>query len=100
MKVKRTIEIPPPKKPTPRTRVVLDHVLCDLCKKRFDDEDWGKDCYDVLETEVRMKTGNHWPDSGDTEETVFDICPDCFRDVLMPFLKSKGAEPTIEEVSW
>lgn len=75
-----------------------DGVICDLCKKHFDDE-WDKqDNYDVRETEVSMSLGSHYPNGERyVDETTFDICPSCFADVLIPFLKSKGAEPTVKD---
>ena len=36
----------------------------------------------------------------ETWTVEFDICPKCFDEVLVPFLKSKGAEPRVEENDW
>lgn len=75
----------------------FDGLTCDLCKKEFDDEWNAEHRFDVLETEVSMTTGSRYPDGWDTYTTTFDICPGCFKTVLVPLLKEKGAEPREEE---
>lgn len=34
---------------------------------------------------------------GSTEVTSFDLCGECFEKKLVPFLKSLGANPTVED---
>jgi hypothetical protein len=79
----------------------VSSITCDICKKTSKHADWDKnDFYEVLETEVSMRTGFNYPESDDTEEIRFDICPKCFMEKLVPLLKELGAEPTKEEHNW
>lgn len=73
-------------------------VTCDICKQEFDDDDWNKGAYEVLETNVSMKTGYLYPEGGNGDEITFDICPYCFKNKLIPALKELGAHPT--ESKW
>ena len=74
---------------------------CDLCEESTTEKrDWGKDHYDVEETEVRYKTGANYPEGGSGEETTIDICPKCFTEKLIPWVKSQGGEPTVKEWDW
>lgn len=79
-----------------RNETVIDVILCDICKKEFPGGHWLNDPYKNIETEVHYKDYASYPDDYFTnEEIVFDICPDCFKNRLVPWLKSQGAEPAI-----
>jgi hypothetical protein len=80
-------------------RTVLDRLTCDLCAKTSNSK-WGAETYGVLETEVRCKTGHNYPGDGSGEETTIDICPKCFADKLIPWVKSQGGEPTTKDWDW
>lgn len=84
------------KKTITRTETFLSSTTCDICKKKYSDE-WGKRNYEVLETNVSLKTGESFPDGGSGKIISFDICPDCFRNRLIPALKRMGAEPITTE---
>lgn len=76
-------------------------LVCDLCKCEAPDserETWGEDSFKVAETTISLKEGSSYPEGGMGELLKFDICPDCFRDRLVPWMKSQGAEPT--ETDW
>ena len=79
---------------------VVVSITCDICNKIYKGSDWERKNYSVLETEVRMKTGFAYPDGGSGEEITFDICPDCFMNILIPALKELGAHPTISDWDW
>lgn len=74
----------------------LIETKCDLCGKVTKSE-WKSDCYDQTETEVSLRTGSSYPDGGSGEEITIDICPDCFTEKLIPWVKSQGGNPTTEE---
>lgn len=78
---------------------VLSETRCDLCGATTKSE-WRKGCYDATEVEVRLKTGESYPDNGSGEETTIDICPDCFRDKLIPWVESQGGKPETKEWCW
>jgi len=56
----------------------------------------------VNETEVsvtvKQKEGESYPDGGSGTEYEIDLCPDCFKNRLVPWLKSEGAN--IGEMEW
>ena len=87
------------------TITVLVKMTCDLCGREARAGQWhGSDhsCWDVNETEVevtvRSKEGQSYPEGGSGTEFVVDVCPWCFRDRLLPWLRSQGAH--IEEREW
>jgi len=76
---------------------------CDLCGKTTKGTDWPKGFYyEVNETEIsvkiKQKEGHNFPEGGNGTEYEIDLCPDCFKDKLVPWLKSQGAK--IEEKEW
>lgn len=96
MKLTETVTIPE------RTVTRETGRLCDFpgCGKRTDD---GK-IYEVKESEVRvevrLREGESYPDGGSGTEIEIDICPDCFRDKLIPWLQSQGVRTEVEEWDW
>lgn len=81
----------------------LHRVTCDLCGTSYPDERWGAErSYVVRETSVRLKEGtiDHDNNGGSHVETVVDICPGCFKDKLVPWLRSQGATVEPKEVVW
>ena len=88
------------KKIIPQKEIELvSGISCDLCGKEGFQENWEKSYYSVDETEVsvtiRQKEGRSYPDGGWHTEVDIDICPECFKNTLIPFLKEKGVK--IEE---
>ena len=82
-------------------KTIVESTICDICKKVYRGEGWEKkSTYDVLETEIRFKTGCSFPDGGGGEEITYDICPKCFKEKLIPILAELGANPTQGEWGW
>jgi hypothetical protein len=80
---------------------------CDLCHAKSPNPDgwennWIKGDYTLEETEltiaVRHKDGYSCPDGGNGTEYEIDLCPKCFKERLIPWLKSQGA--TVERKDW
>lgn len=96
MKVYKTVDVPA------TTREVLVKRRCDLCGKESKSSDWDAGSYEVNETEIKItmkqKEGSNYPEGGSGTEYEIDLCPDCFTERLVPWLKSEGA--TIEESEW
>ncbi len=99
MEIKEEVIIPAVPAKTTQKKI---GVKCDLCKKfyrgadSYHDTDWPTDCsYDVETTGVYYESGSAYPEGRFTETTVFHICPDCFTERLIPWLKEQGAEPTV-----
>lgn len=101
MKVYKKVTIPAVPARPEREEKKFFGVACDLCGRNSDSgEDWGKDVYDVEETEIRYTSGHRYPDSGDTKTVEYHICPACFTGKLVPWMKSQGASPTESEHSY
>lgn len=77
----------------------LDSIVCDICKKTTKNG-WREGWYDAFESSIWMKTGSSFPEGGSGEETTIDICPDCFKEKLIPWVKSFGGEPTVKCWDW
>lgn len=74
-------------------------VTCDLCgttvekRQHREGADWSTGTYEVLETAVWLKQGESYPEGGQHDVREYDICPECFRDRLEPWLMEQGAVP-------
>lgn len=77
-------------------------VTCDLCGRTANNLDWGGGSFEVNETEVsvtvRQKEGSSYPEGGMGTEHNIDLCPQCFKDRLIPWLRSQGAQ--ISQTDW
>jgi hypothetical protein len=71
---------------------VVDHVTCDLCRRPIPDERFKVD-----EVEVSRRQGDVFPEGGSGTTTSFDICGECWEQILAPFLERMGAEPQTHE---
>ena len=74
------------------TKQVLDRTTCDLCKKTI-----TKEVYSEEAVTIECKTGELYPEGGVGEIANVDMCPDCFKTKLIPWLKEQGCEPTIAD---
>jgi hypothetical protein len=88
MELKKTVEIPA------KTEERVVAVTCDICGKKGHPEwpggDWGENQYDRNETIVRWRQGEHYPEGSSGNEYDVHICPTCFENKLMPWLKEQG----------
>ena len=86
-----------------RVKSQIYKTTCDLCGKKALDEGlhiWGEGKFDATETELRLKTGDSYPDGGYGEVLDIDICPDCFKEKLIPWLKGQGVDCTFKKWDW
>lgn len=86
MKHMKTTQVPA------REKLVLDKVTCDLCGDVIDVK-----LPKVDEVVVRHRVGKYYPPGGCGEETSVDMCCKCFEEKLVPWLRSQGAEPRIDD---
>lgn len=84
---------------------VRNGLLCDLCgKKSPDNYNWTVESFSVSETKLKIETqlsqreGSNYPEGGMGTEYEIDLCPECFKNRLVPWLQSEGAK--IEERDW
>jgi len=86
------------------TKKALVEKKCDLCgmAASTEEDSWATSSYKIDETEVRIevrqKDGTGYPEGGWGTEYVADICPDCFRNKLIPWIQSQGC--TKERTEW
>lgn len=81
-----------------RTETYIEEIVCDLCNKPLDWNDIFP--YGVNETEISMKEGTSYPEGGNGTEIEIDICTTCFKDKLIPWLKSQGVPIKWQKWSW
>jgi len=100
MKYMKTVEVPA--KPA-TTKEVVDKVLCDLCGKDVNRDLVGASSYEfdevTVEIEVKRREGENYPEGGSGTETIIDVCPECFRGKLVPWVESHG-HAKIETKDW
>ena len=86
------------------TREILIKRKCDLCGIESKSSDWNAGFYEVNETEIKItmkqKEGSSYPEGGSGTEYEIDLCPSCFTNRMIPWLKSKGAEIKEREWDW
>ena len=80
-------------------REVVDATVCDICGRKTGRNGWTKDHYDVAETRVESQVGVSYPEDSWGEIWEIDVCPECFRDKLIPWVESFG-HAKIESRSW
>jgi hypothetical protein len=84
---------------------------CDLCgKKTKSVTDWSEfSYYEVNETEISInikhkkgncEKGTNCLEGENCVEYEVDLCPDCFKDKLVPWLQSQGAQIDKKELEW
>ena len=82
------------------TRIVS--TSCELCRTRTTGDDWmAKPGENVMDIKISLKHGwGYGGDGGQTEEIIYDICPQCFTNKLETWLKEQGARPRVVEHDW
>lgn len=91
MKHTKTIPVPA------TTSTYLTHHTCDICNERCE----PLSCYDVDEVTIKNRVGESYPEGGRDETTEFDICGECFRTKVSPWLQSQtNTAPRVEESDW
>jgi hypothetical protein len=88
----------------PTVREITESVTCDLCKQVFTTAqpsghvvEWSSGYGTREETGVVFAEGDAWPGDIDITYKYWHICPPCFREKLIPWLQSFGAQPSIVE---
>ena len=87
------------------TKVI--ELTCEICGAIAPDpnEDdlgkaWGKEEFDTASAKVQMKEGMSFPEGGSYVKTSYDVCPECFKKHIMPFIESLGGTATVTEHDW
>ena len=81
-----------------------DKTTCDLCGKETKRGNWAESWYEINETEisiaVRQKDGSSYPDGGMGTKYEVDMCPECFKNKLIPWLEAQGCSTKREDWYW
>jgi len=92
--------------PEHTNRVCVDRT-CDLCgtKSKNRTGDWkAEEYYGNNDTEISIKIkyreGENYPDFGCGTQIEIDLCPKCFKERFVEWLKSEGAKIDYEEWDW
>ena len=90
--------------PEPKPTQYLIGLTCDLCGRETKWRGWAEDCWDVDEIEIkvtiRRHQGQNYPEGGWGTDYEVDLCPECFKDKLIPWLESQGAKVQQTEWDW
>ena len=84
-------------------RINCVNITCDICRMvREGTDQWESSYYEINETTIEItvhqKKGSNFPDGGSGDEVVIDICPECFKNKLIPWVESYGTK--IERKNW
>lgn len=92
MLVKKQVEIPAKKVD------VIDFIKCELCDNQNPGRDsWETRQYDVSEVTIEYRHGYHYPEGSSTTSIIIDLCPECFTNKLLPWLRAQGGEERITD---
>ena len=70
----------------------LDFKECDLCGRRSGEYRWKTSSLEQVETKVHIQYGSWFAEGGYGEEYEADLCPECFDEKLIPWLKEQGCK--------
>ena len=95
-----------------RKQIDTKAIICDCCKKEYTGDmvskykgevEWPiheRGSYHHTETHVCLQETASYPDDVTWEALSFDICPDCMKAVVFPFLQEKCGIPPHKEDDW
>jgi hypothetical protein len=84
MRVLRTVPVPA------TIKQVLDYMKCELCENTSRSDDWSPSLYEVADPTVSLREGSNYPEGGSTTTVHIDICPNCFKEKLIPWFVAQG----------
>ncbi len=84
------------------TEEVFDKLTCDICGAESKwDENWGSESHEKIITTVQMEEEESFPDGGQSLQTQYHICPDCFKQHLSKWFEShRNSKPTVTSSVW
>lgn len=76
---------------------LIDSIICDICHKEFKGSNWVDDPYYQIDTKISYEDYTAYPDDYCVNEKMkIHICPDCFKNRLLPWIESHGSKIVIE----
>jgi hypothetical protein len=89
------------------THKVIDKTVCDICKRETKGSEWEESTWHNDETDITVELSYEHRTSygcdccgGQSEKIIVDLCPTCFKDKLLPWLRSQGAQIQVKEYDW
>ena len=73
-----------------RTEEQVNKISCDLCGTRI-----YPYSNEVDLATVKLEIGYRYAEGGEGTTTEYDICSECFKTQLVPFLEGRGAKPVM-----
>ena len=87
------------------TKKITEQVekTCDICGYKVEGvlgygDNWDMDQTNHAEVILQMSTGTSYAESVSGKRINVDVCPKCFMDKVLPYLKSLGA--VVYEEPW
>lgn len=85
------------------TQKYLQKIFCDICKAETNHyKEWKMDDYGYQKAEIKIvydeSAGDQYGGYGSRIEV--DLCPQCFKSKLIPFLEQNGVKVTETEYDW
>jgi len=81
-------------------RSYLKEIVCDFCEAKAPFGSWrGDGYYSVPDVEIHLREGEQYPEGGSGTQLDIDACPTCFREKILPFLKSIAVRE-FKETEW
>ena len=71
---------------------IIDSLICDLCgvkAEKPESKQWTGGTFTVSETTISLREGEIYPEGDFVDCTVVDICPECFKHKLLPWVRSQ-----------
>lgn len=88
---------------------VVDKTVCDMCSRQTKGDSWEQSTWYINYTNIGLaitteisaeRRKSYGWDGGEGEKVVVDLCPWCFKDKLIPWLRSQGVKVEIQEIDW
>lgn len=71
----------------------LVEFICDICGRKGElDGGWERSYTGVEDVTIEYQSGSRYPEGADITYHEIDMCPKCFEEKLVPWLKEQGAE--------
>jgi hypothetical protein len=64
------------------------------------DTSWDKDPYTIAHVNISASYGSHFPEGTDMHTDIIDVCPECWKAVVVPFFTGLGAKVREEDIDW
>lgn len=74
----------------------FEAIVCDICgaESSKNIHEWWGDRFEGVEIEIKYNSASRYPDDVSGDVIEYDLCPDCFRSKLMPWMESQGTKPS------